>query len=338
MERPRDLRRPIPSAALLTLSRRSIAWLRYVMLVLLALAVVLLPRAITIAYFIHILILAGMYLVLALSYDLVVGHVGALSLAHPAFFGIGAYTGALLAVNTNAPVLAVFLVGAATSSILALVIGIPSFSLGGHSFAIGTLGFALIVELIARNWIDVTRGPMGIPGIPKPVIGIPGLGEWRMTILTDFYYVMVILVVLGIGFYVLITASRVGRAFRAVREDEVLAAATGIDPRRYKMLAFVIGAAMAGVLGVFYAYWFSLVSPELLNISQTIILLIIVFLGGRGNLLGIILAALLVTAVPEFLRITPQLRLVLYGVVLLLATIYFQEGLGGLFRGAVRRR
>jgi len=338
MEHPRDLKRPISFSAFLVLPLKAIARFRYLALALLTVALVLLPRAVTIPYFIHVLILAGMYLAFALSYDLIVGHVGSLSLAHPAFFGIGAYTGALLAVNTSTPVLVVFLLGAATSSVLAVVIGIPSFSLGGHSFAIGTLGFALIVELIARNWIAVTRGPMGIPGIPKPVIAIPGLMEWRVITLTDFYYLMVILVVLVICFYTLITTSRVGRAFRAVREDEVLAAAMGIAPRGYKMLALVIGAAMAGVLGVFYAYWFSLVSPELLNIYQTTILLIIVFLGGRGSLLGIILAALLVTAVPEFLRITPQFRLVLYGLVLLLASIYFPEGLGSSFGRAVRRR
>lgn len=337
MERLRYLRSAISSTSLF-LSLKMIAWFRYLALAILMFAVLLFPQVVTIPYFIHILILAGMYLVLALSYDLTVGHVGALSLAHPAFFGIGAYAGALLAVNTNVPVLAVFLLGALASAVLAVVIGIPCFKLGGHSFAIGTLGFALIVELIARNWIDVTRGPMGIPGIPKPVGGIPGLVEWRITNLTDFYYLMVILVILGISFYSLITTSRVGRAFRAVREDEVLAAATGINPGGYKMLAFVIGATMAGVLGVFYAYWFSLVSPELLGIHQTITLLIIVILGGRGSLTGIVLAALLVTAMPEFLRITPQLRLVLYGLVLLLAIIYFPDGLGGLLKGAVRKR
>lgn len=313
-------------------------WLRYFGLAFLLVIVLLIPKAVTTPYFIHILILFGMYLLLSLSYDLTVGQVGALSLAHPAFFGIGAYAGAILAVNTKAPIWLAFLAGILMGVILSIAIGIPSFNLGGHSFAIGTLGFALIVELIARNWIDVTRGPMGIPGIPKPVIRIPGLFTWHITSLVDFYYFMVILVILGVLFYWLISTSRIGRAFRAVREDEVLAAASGLHPRAYKMLAFITGAGIAAALGVFYAYWFSLVSPELLNIYQTTILLIIVFLAGRGSLRGIILTALLVTAIPEFLRIAPELRLVLYGIILLLAVIYFPDGIEGLLQKVAPKR
>jgi branched-chain amino acid transport system permease protein len=311
-------------------------WLRYMLIAAVVGVVLLFPRFVSTPYFIHIVILTGMYMVFALSYDLVVGHVGALSLAHPAFFGVGAYTGALLAVNFDIPPLVAFLMGSLFGALLAVIIGIPSFRLGGHSFAIGTLGFALTVELIVRNWINVTRGPMGIPGIPKPTFSLPGIVAWRANSLVDFYYLMVVLVVLGIIVYKLVTTSRVGRAFRAVREDEILASTAGINPQQYKMLAFIIGAAIAGTLGVFYAYWFSIVSPELLGLSGTIILLTIVFLGGRGSLRGIVVTAFLVTALPEFLRVVPELRLVLYGIVLLLGIIYFPDGLEGMLRRVSR--
>jgi ABC-type branched-subunit amino acid transport system permease subunit len=312
--------------------------LRVVAIFLATTLILIFPHIVDVPYFIHILVLTGMYLALSLSYDLTVGHVGALSLAHPAFFGVGAYTGALLALRLGAPALPTFAAGALMGVIFAILIGIPSFSLGGHSFAIGTLGFALTIELIARNWIALTRGPMGIPGIPKPVFSVAGLFLWRASTLVDFYYLMAVVVGLVILVYWAIVTSRVGRAFRAVREDEILAAANGINPRAYKMLAFMIGAAMAGALGVFYAYWFGLVSPEVMGFYHTIILLIIVFLGGRGSLRGIALAAFFVTATPEFLRITPELRLVLYGLLLLITIIYFPDGMEGLFaRGRAKQ-
>lgn len=300
--------------------------LKIISFAILVFFIAIFPLLVTTPYFIHIFILVGMYILLALSFDLSVGQVGVLSLAHPAFFGIGAYTAAILAVNYNAPPLLCFFLGAILAGLLSFGIGIPSFRLSQHSFAIGTLGFALIVELVSRNWIGLTRGPMGIPGIPRPVLSIPYLFQWSVSRLTDFYYFMCILVVLGVAFYIILTRSRVGRAFLAIREDEVLAASAGIYPLKYKMIAFIVGASMAGVVGVFYAYWYTLVSPEQLGLYYTINLLIIVYLGGRGSLRGILIGAFLFTALPEFLRITPQLRLILYGVILLIVVIYFPDG------------
>jgi branched-chain amino acid transport system permease protein len=274
----------------------------------------------------------GMYVVFALSFDLTVGQVGALSLAHPAFFGVGAYTAAILATTYGTSPLLCFILGAILAGILALAIGIPSFRLSQHSFAIGTLGFALIAELVSKNWIDLTRGPMGIPGIPRPTLSIPYLFSWHVNSLIKFYFLMYILVGLGIGFYLILTRSRVGRVFRAIREDEILAASAGVNALKYKMIAFISGAAMAGVIGVFYAYWFTLVSPEQMSLYYTTNLLIIVFLGGRGSLRGIVVGAFLFTALPEFLRITPQLRLILYGVILLIAVIYFPDGIERIFQ------
>jgi ABC-type branched-subunit amino acid transport system permease subunit len=302
--------------------------------------IIIFPFLVTTPYFLHIFILVGMYILFALSFDLTVGQVGALSLAHPAFFGIGAYTAAILAVNYNTSPLLCFILGAILAAVLALAIGIPSFRLSQHSFAIGTLGFALIAELVSKNWIDLTRGPMGIPGIPRPTLSIPYLFSWPVNTLAKFYFLMYILVGLGVGFYLVLTTSRVGRVFRAIREDEVLAASAGVNALKYKMIAFIIGAAMAGVIGVFYAYWFTLVSPEQLSLYYTTNLLIIVFLGGRGSLRGIVVGAFLFTALPEFLRVTPQLRLIIYGVILLVAVIYFPDGIERIFQkvGSPRKK
>ena len=303
-----------------------------VMLGMLIVLVAVCPLFVSTPYFLHIFILMGMYILLALGYDLSVGQVGVLSLAHPAFFGIGAYTGALLAVNYNSNPFLCFLLGALFAGTVAFCIGIPCFRLSSHSFAIGTLGFALILELITRNWIGLTRGPMGIPGIPRPTLSIPYLFDWRVNTLTEFYYFMCILAGLGIAFYLSLTRSRVGRAFRAIREDEVLAASAGVHPLKYKMIAFVTGACIAGVTGVFYAYWYSFVSPEQLGFYFTVNLLIIIYLGGRGSFRGIVVGALLFTGLPELLRITPQLRLILYGIILLVTVIYFPDGIEHIFQ------
>ena len=308
------------------------------MLGILIVLVAVFPLFVTTPYFLHIFILIGMYILLALSYDLSVGQVGVLSLAHPAFFGIGAYTGALLAVNYNSNPFVCFLLGALFAGAVAFCIGIPCFRLSSHSFAIGTLGFALILELITRNWIGLTRGPMGIPGIPRPTLAIPYLFAWRVSTLTQFYYFMSILVGLGVAFYLTLTRSRVGRAFRAIREDEVLAASAGVHPLKYKMIAFVTGACIAGVIGVFYAYWYSFVSPEQLSFYFTINLLIIVYLGGRGSFRGIVVGAFLFTGLPEFLRITPQFRLILYGIILLITVIYFPDGIEHIFQRLLEPR
>ncbi len=298
----------------------------------LALLAAVFPLLVSTPYFLHVLILTGMYILFALSYDLSVGQVGVLSLAHPAFFGIGAYTGAILAVTYNPNPFLCFFLGALFAGGLAFCIGIPSFRLPLHSFAIGTLGFAVIMELVCLNWIGLTRGPMGIPGIPRPTLSIPYLFSWRVNTLTEFYYLMYILVALGVAFYLMLTRSRVGRAFLAIREDEVLAASAGIHPLKYKMIAFVTGACIAGIIGVFYAYWYTIVSPEQFGFYYTINLLIIVFLGGRGSFRGIVVGAFLFTALPELLRITPQFRLILYGVILLVTVIYFPGGIEQMFR------
>ena len=312
--------------------------LKVLIIAALALLAAVFPLLVSTPYFVHVMILMGVYVLFALSYDLSVGQVGVLSLAHPAFFGIGAYTGAIQAVNYNPNPFLCFFLGAILAGVLAFCIGIPSFCLSLHSFAIGTLGFAVIMELVCRNWIGLTSGPMGIPGIPKPTLSIPYLFSWRVNTLTEFYYLMYILVALGVAFYLMLTRSRVGRAFLAIREDEVLAASAGIHPLKYKMIAFITGACIAGIIGVFYAYWYSIVSPELFGFYFTINLLIIVFLGGRGSFRGIVVAAFLFTALPEFLRITPQFRLILYGVILLLTVIYFPDGIEQIFRRVMEPR
>ena len=278
-------------------------------------------------YILHVLIFTSLYAALALSYDLVIGHVGNLSLAHPAFFGIGAYAAALLGTEARWPFPVSLLAAVAAAGLAALAIGVPMFRLTEHSFAMGTLGFAVVVQIVATNWVDFTRGPLCVTGIPKPA-----LGPWRIATLPAFYWMGLAAVTLVGLFYHGLTTFRLGRAFHAVRDNETLAAAAAIDPLKYRMLAFVIGGALAGGIGTLYVSYVGVLCPGELAVSLTVNLLVMVFLGGVGSLRGVLVGAAAFTALPEILRMAPTWRMVIYGLLLLVVVIRWPDGVGGVLR------
>ena len=278
-------------------------------------------------YVLHVLIFTCLYAALALSYDLVIGHVGNLSLAHPAFFGIGAYAAALLGTEARWPFPVALLAAVAAGGLVALAIGVPMFRLTEHSFAMGTLGFAVVVQIVATNWVDFTRGPLCVTGIPKPA-----LGPWRIATLPAFYWMGLAAVTLVGLFYHGLTTFRLGRAFHAVRDNETLAAAAAIDPLKYRMLAFVIGGALAGGIGTLYVSYVGVLCPGELAVSLTVNLLVMVFLGGVGSLRGVLVGAAAFTALPEILRMAPTWRMVIYGLLLLVVVIRWPDGVGGVLR------
>ena len=278
-------------------------------------------------YILHVLIFTAIFAALALSYDLVVGHVGSLSLAHPAFFGIGAYTAAILATRAEWPFLAGVLGAVIAAALVAAMVGVPLFRLAEHAFAVGTLGLALVTSVVANNWVEVTRGPLCVTGIPKP-----RLGPLAITTLPGFYWLALAALVAVALFYRGLTTFRLGRAFHAVRDNEPLAGAAGVDPLKYRLLAFTLAAAIAGEIGAVYAHYLSVMCPEEMTVSLTVNLLVIVFLGGVGSLRGVLLGAVLFTALPEVLRLAPTWRLVIYGGLLLLVVIRSPGGLESLLR------
>ena len=278
-------------------------------------------------YVLHVLIFTALYAALALSYDLVVGHVGSLSLAHPAFFGIGAYTVALLGTEARWPFSLALPAGIAAAGLAALLIGVPMFRLTEHSFAMGTLGFAVVTQIVATNWVEFTRGPLCVTGIPKP-----GIGALRVTTLPAFYWMALAALALVVALYRGLTTFRLGRAFHAVRDDETLAAAAAIDPLKYRMLAFAIGGALAGGIGALYVSYIGVLCPGELTVSLTVNLLVMVFLGGVGSLRGVLIGAAAFTALPEILRMAPTWRMVIYGLLLLVIVIRWPEGVGAILR------
>lgn len=270
-------------------------------------------------YVVHVLVYTALFAALALSYDLVVGHVGALSLAHPAFFGVGAYTAAILATRLGWPFLADLLAAVLVAGAVAAVAGVPLFRLTEHAFAVGTLGFAVVAGIVATNWVEVTGGPLCITRIPKPVAT---LSAWYWLALAALGVVLVL--------YRGMTSFRLGRALHAVRDNEPLAAAAGIDPLRYRMLAFTVGGGLAGGVGALYAHYLSVMCPEEMTVALTVNLLVIVFLGGVGTPRGVLIGAVLFTALPEVLRMAPTWRLVIYGALLLVIVVRSPAGLEGL--------
>lgn len=289
-------------------------------------------------YVLHVLIFTALFAALALSYDLVVGHVGSLSLAHPAFFGIGAYAAAILATRAGWPFLADVSVAAVAAAVVAALVGVPLFRLTEHAFAVGTLGLALVASIVANNWVEVTRGPLCITGIPKPVLGLAGGPALAVTTLPGYYALALTTLAAVALLYRGLTTFRLGRAFHAVRDNEPLAAAAGIDPLKYRLLAFTLAAAMAGGIGAVYAHYLSVMCPEEMTIGLTVNLLVIVFLGGVGSLRGVLLGAVLFTALPEVLRLAPTWRLVIYGALLLVVVVRAPEGIERLLRRAPAAR
>ena len=302
----------------------------------LLIGLILLPQLVESGYIIHIFIVTGMYIALALGYNLVVGHVGSLSLCHPTFYGVGGYLAAISSTRFGTPFLTNLILAGIIAAGLAFVISFPFFRLAGVSFAIGTLGFALIAQLVANNELWLTGGGMCTIAVPRPRLTIPPLLDWQVSSVTDYYYLILGIVLVVVVLSLSLTTSRLGRTLISIREDEVLAMASGVNPRKYKTFAFVVGAFIAGSVGAYYVHYSTLACPEDLSTYMTTILLIILFLGGVGRMRGVILGAVIFTFVPEFLRIAHSWRMVIYGGLLVLAVVYMPEGLDSVLTKLLR--
>ena len=292
-----------------------------------AAAAVALPLLLPGAYHRHVLVLAGVFTLMALGFDLVLGYLGELSLGHAAFFGIGAYATALLTRDLGVPFPLDLLLAAFITGMFGLLIGAPSLRLKGPYFAIVTFGFAEILRLVALNWTSVTRGPMGLPDIPYA-----RLGPLRIDGELGYYYLVLTL----IGIAILVTrrllASTVSHAFLAIRENEELASAAGIPTFRFKVLAFVVGMSFTGAAGSVYARYVHFVDPTALSFYYTVTVVSMVIVGGQGSVAGTVLGALLFTLLPEYLRVAERARLVIFGALLMAAIVFMPEGLRGLWR------
>jgi branched-chain amino acid transport system permease protein len=276
-------------------------------------------------YVTHSLIIALIFMLPAHGLNLLVGYTGLLSLAQAAFFGIGAYTAGLLAVNYGTP----FYVNAAAAGLLAgacaLPLGVPALRLRATSFVMCTLGFVIIGQAIAKNWISVTRGDMGLSAIPKPHFALGPL-SFTVSGTTSFYYMALAIGALATLAVWMIVRSPAGRNMIAIRENETLAESLGVPTWRYKLIVFIISAMFAGVGGSLYAHYLTVVSPLTFQMYYSTTMLIIVLGGGAGTISGVVFGSLLFVGLTEALRITPELRMVAYGLCLLVLVFWFKKG------------
>jgi len=290
-------------------------------------ALLAVPLVVHDEYYLHLFIVSGVFVVAVLGLDLIVGYVGQLSLAHAAFFAIGAYTSALLFVRLQWTMWLGLPSAALFTGLVALALGSVILRTRGHRFIIITVVFAELMRLVATNWVDVTRGFMGLPGLQVPKLYLPGLGAINIASKERFYYVVLVAAVLAYFACRAIVRSSIGRKFVLIRENEPLAESLGISAFRYSMIAFVAGAALAGAAGSLYAHYVGFVSPDLFNFSYVTIMLIMVILGGKGTLLGPALGAVLFTFLPELLREASHWRMIIFATILIVATLFMPRGI-----------
>ncbi len=308
------------------------SWVQWVSahrgLVLSALMALLLlaPMFIASVYVLHIMIMTGIYVLLVLSLNLVLGYSGLLSLATPAFLGMGAYVSALLTLRLGWDSSLTFVCAIAGGALTSLLMGIPSLRVSRHSFVIVTLSSTLLLQLLANNWVDMTRGSLGLSGIPAPQVG-----SWVIQTKLEWYYLMLGLSAAGIALVGRIVSSRIGRAMVAARDNEPLATAIGLDVFRLRLLAFAVSGGLAGGAGACYAHYLTFIDPGVFGFSFSEALLIMVILGGSGTLWGPVFGAVVFTLLPELLRVAPEVRSLLYGLLLFFIVLRMPRGLASWF-------
>ena len=296
----------------------------------------LLPFWMTDQYFLHVLIITGIFIIAAISLNLLLGYTGQLSLGHVAFFGIGSYVSALLSIGfdvnlfgwmlvvTPKPVWICILAGIFVAGLAGWLIGKVSFKIRGAYFVIVTISFAEVMRLVALNWVDLTEGPMALNNIPPLTLWLPFAGETTFWSKVPNYFL--VLGVAAICFEICrrIVASRVGRAVLALRENEPLAMSVGIDVTRYLLIITVISAAMAGAAGGLYSHYVRIIDPDVFLFIFTVTMVIMVIVGGKGTLWGPIVGGIL-EALREFAA--PEVQWIIYGVAMIIVLIFLPQGI-----------
>lgn len=274
----------------------------------------------------HLLVMFVLYALLTLSLDLIIGRTGDYTLGHGAFFGIGAYTTGLLTVKLGVPIEGGVIAACIMSGLVGSLIGFTCLRLRGLYLLLVTLGFAMVIYGVVINWYELTGGDYGLAGIPTPVIGLPFLP--RIEIMGAFRYYYFLLPFAAAVIYLIsrLFNSKPGRAMVAIRENLELAASVGVNVFKYRMLAFCLGAMLAGLTGALYAHYVNFVTPETFKIYYMFMMIVMLVVGGRGTLWGPVLGAALFIFLPEYLRIVEEVRLILFGVILMLCAILVPAG------------
>jgi branched-chain amino acid transport system permease protein len=285
---------------------------------------VLLPHIMTDTYYLGIINYMILYAILCMGLNLILGYAGLLSLGHAAFYGLGGYTTAILITRYGFGFLSCLALSGAIALLFGILLGLPTRKVRGDYFCLLTIAFGEIFRLVAQAWIGFTNGAMGIVGIP-----IPSILGWSIRTEVDFYYLGLIL--LGFTWITLslLVHSKFGRAFIAIREDELAASVMGINTAVYKIIVFGIGCFYAGLAGSYLAVYQTTVTPSNFRLEESCLMIIMVIVGGMGSLLAPIAGVIIMTLATEYFRGIAEYRMLIIGVIMVAVLLFRPQGIFG---------
>lgn len=282
-------------------------------------------------YVFHVLITINIYILLSISLNLMMGYTGMIALSHAAFFGIGAYASALLSLHFGWNFLLSMIAGVVIAGLLGVAVAIPSLRLKGDYFFLATFGFQIIIHDIFYNWSGLTKGPLGLAGIPRPSLFGFSIRSYASYFLLSLVFVLLCLLVMQ-----RLVNSPFGRTLKSIREDEVVASTLGKDVKRFKIKVFAVSSAFCAVAGALYAHYVTFIDPFSFSFEESILILSLVIIGGAGSLRGPILGAFVLISLPEVMRYLQmphsfafQFRQMMYGLVLIVFMLFRPRGLIG---------
>jgi branched-chain amino acid transport system permease protein len=265
-----------------------------------------------------------MYVMLTLSLNLLTGFMGQMSFGHAAFWGIGAYTTAILSTRAGFGSEVTFLLSMLSAGLFGVLLGLPVLKLKGYYLTLVTMAFCEIIRLVELNFMSLTRGPLGIPGIPLPsFFGI------EISSITGLYFLMLALMIFTTFVVYSIINSRIGVAILAIRDDDMAAEVMGVNIFKYKVMTFTISAMLAGLAGAYYAQYISYIDPSSFTTNQSTEILTMVILGGLGSILGSFLGAISLSIIPEIMRGLMEYRMLIYGALMVILMLVKPEGILG---------
>jgi branched-chain amino acid transport system permease protein len=333
-----------------------------VSLIVLAILIAIFPIFLTSPYYFRVINFAGIFSLICIGLSLLLGYAGQISIGHAGFFAIGAYSSGIVTVHFGGPAWLGILVGLGLNCLVAFIVGIPTLKLRGHYLAMATLGIGEIIHifLVADmedftklfQWIGkllgfapegvakflgpfrtLTGGPSGFGEIPTL-----GIGSWQLSSPTEWFYLIWGLVALAMLLSLNLVHSRVGRALRAIHGNEEAAGAMGVNTSRLKLTVFVLSACMASIAGTLYAHYVTFISPPTFSVNQSILFLVMVAVGGMMTVWGALIGTIIMTILPESLRLFHDYDILVYGLILLIIMMFMPNGVVGLAQGLFRFR
>lgn len=293
-----------------------------------ALLLALAPLWTSSAYILTILINALIITILSMSLNVIYGYAGLLSFAQVGFWGLGGYIAALLAVRFGLELWVGIWVAAGFSAAIAVGLAAIALRLSNHAFVIVSIAFTLLLQLLSKEWIALTNGPMGIPGLPAPHFGF-GENAVALSNPATYYFLAFGFAAFSLAVIGIVLSSRIGETLKLIKHDEALARSYGIRVTSWKLFAAGFSAAFAAMAGAVQVFFITIVDPLIFDVYFTQLMLVIVIAGGLGSFWPVVVAGFVLTAIPEILRTPSELRMINYGIVLIAAVVLFPKGLAG---------